>query len=170
MNNSRKIKGRIERIAVKLSVRKRVKKGRGVDLSSPIAKKSAIPAAADSNYIFGHRCEISQRFERRKGGRGRRRGGRSPIPIVLITWRALGPARSFLLFLLIRFWHQLSSRELCYLCDYHHVKIHFCRYLFNVARFGAPMSINISPGYLLIFNLRFLQSFIYIYTNNFDGC
>lgn len=34
-------------------------------------------------------------------------------------------ARSFLLFLLIRFWHQLSSLfELCYLCGYRHVKIH----------------------------------------------
>lgn len=49
----------------------RSEKGRGrVDLSSPVAKKSAIPAAADSNYIFGHRCEISRKGE----------GERSPIP------------------------------------------------------------------------------------------
>lgn len=47
-----------------------------------------------------------------------------------------------------------------------------CRYLFNVARFGAPMSINIWPGYLLIFNLRFLQNYIYTHISvyNFDGC
>lgn len=119
LNNSRKIKGTIEDSSKSFRREKGLKKREGKgDLSSPIAKKSAIPAAADSNYIFGHRWNFGAI---RKGGRGED-DHRSPI--VLITWRALGPARSFLLFLLIRFWHQLSPRELCYLCGYRHVKIH----------------------------------------------
>lgn len=108
-----------------------------------------------------------------KGWRGG--GGRSPTPLppplVLITWRALGS--SFLLFLLIHFWHQvLSPRTLLFMRPSPPPWKSICRYLFNVARFGAPMSINIWPGYLLIFNLRFLQNYIYTHISvyNFDGC